>query len=93
MFAAAGRGEDTGTVAVHSRPLTAQYTKIEAFVYSHYPTWYPDYGCAWTLLYTQARRESRLHLPPNSMEFLVKLMVTPAPDWRVAMRVRFVRHV
>ena len=22
--------------------FTAQYTKIEPFVYSHYPTWYPD---------------------------------------------------
>ncbi len=43
--------------------LTAQYTKIEPFVYSHYPTWYPDYRLRVDTSYTQTARTS-LYLPP-----------------------------
>ncbi|SLM18486.1 hypothetical protein SPIRO4BDMA_50001 [uncultured spirochete] len=72
--------------------LTAQYTKIEPFVYSHYPTWYPDYRLRVDTSYTQDGENLGYYLPPNSDEFLVKFEVTPAPDWRVAMKYRFVRH-
>jgi hypothetical protein len=72
--------------------VTAQYTKIEPFVYSHYPTWYPDYRLRVDTSYTQDGENLGYYLPPNSDEFLLKFEVMPAPDWRVALKYRFVRH-
>jgi hypothetical protein len=72
--------------------FTAQYTKIEPFVYSHYPTWYPDYRLRVDTSYTQDGENLGYYLPPNSDEFLIKFEVTPVPDWRVALKYRFVRH-
>lgn len=72
--------------------FTAQYTKIEPFVYSHYPTWYPDYRLRVDTSYTQDGENLGYYLPPNSDEFLVKFEVTPAADWRVSLKYRFVRH-
>jgi len=72
--------------------LTAQYTKIEPFVYSHYATWYPDYRLRVDTSYTQDGENLGYYLPPNSDEFLVKLEMMPAPDWRVSLKYRFVRH-
>lgn len=72
--------------------LTAQYTKIEPFVYSHYPTWYPDYRLRVDTSYTQDGENLGYYLPPNSDEFLVKFEMTPKPDWRVGLKYRFVRH-
>ena len=72
--------------------LTAQYTKIEPFVYSHYPTWYPDYRLRVDTSYTQDGENLGYYLPPNSDEFLVNLEAMPAPGWRVGLKYRFVRH-
>jgi len=72
--------------------FTAQYTKIEPFVYSHYATWYPDYRMRVDTSYTQDGENLGYYLPPNSDEFLFKFEVTPAPDWRVSLKYRFVRH-
>jgi len=72
--------------------FTAQYTKIEPFVYSHYPTWYPDYRMRVDTSYTQDGENLGYYLPPNSDEFLFKFEVMPAPDWRVLLKYRFVRH-
>ena len=72
--------------------FTAQYTKIEPFVYSHYPTWYPDYRMRVDTSYTQDGENLGYYLPPNSDEFLFKFEVMPAPDWRVLLKYQFVRH-
>ncbi|HWP67902.1 MAG TPA: hypothetical protein VN437_01285, partial [Rectinemataceae bacterium] len=72
--------------------LTAQYTKIEPFVYSHYPTWYPDYRLRVDTSYTQDGENLGYYLPPNSDEFLVKLEAMPAPGWRASLQYSFVRH-
>ncbi|HPL72193.1 MAG TPA: hypothetical protein PLM50_09185, partial [Rectinema sp.] len=72
--------------------LTAQYSKIEPFVYSHYPTWYPDYRMQVDTSYTQDGENLGYYLPPNSDEFLVKLDMMPARDWRLSLKYSFVRH-
>ncbi len=72
--------------------LTAQYSKIEPFVYAHYPTWYPDYRLRVDTSYTQDDENLGYYLPPNSDEFLVKLDMMPAPDWRLSLKYSFVRH-
>ncbi len=72
--------------------LTAQYTKIEPFVYSHYATWYPDYRLRVDTSYTQDGENLGYYLPPNSDEFLVRLDMTPAPGWRLGLKYSFVRH-
>jgi len=72
--------------------LTAQYTKIEPFVYSHYPTWYPDYRLRVDASYTQDGENLGYYLPPNSDEFLLKIEAMPAPDWRASLQYSFVRH-
>lgn len=72
--------------------LTAQYTKIEPFVYTHYPTWYPDYRLRVDTSYTQDGENLGYYLPPNSDEFLVRLEAMPAPGWRAAAGYSFVRH-
>jgi len=72
--------------------LTAQYSKIEPFVYAHYPTWYPDYRLRVDTSYTQDDENLGYYLPPNSDEFLVKLDMMPAPDWRLSLKYSFIRH-
>lgn len=72
--------------------LTAQYTKIEPFVYSHYATWYPDYRLRVDTSYTHDGENLGYYLPPNSDEFLINLEAMPAPGWRVALKYRYVRH-
>ncbi|MCE5255455.1 MAG: hypothetical protein LLF89_01245 [Spirochaetaceae bacterium] len=72
--------------------LTLQYTKIEPFVYAHYPTWYPDYRLRVDTSYTQDGENLGYYLPPNSDEFLVKFEAMPAPEWRVSAKYSFVRH-
>lgn len=72
--------------------LTAQYTKIEPFVYSHYPTWYPDYRLKVDTSYTQDGENLGYYLPPNSDEFLLRLDAMPADGWRLGLKYAFVRH-
>lgn len=72
--------------------LTLQYTKIEPFVYAHYPTWYPDYRLRVDTSYTQDGENLGYYLPPNSDEFLVKFEAMPAPEWRISAKYAFVRH-
>ena len=72
--------------------LTFQYTKIEPFVYAHYPTWYPDYRLQVDTSYTQDGENLGYYLPPNSDEFLLKFETMPAPEWRVAAQYSLVRH-
>jgi len=72
--------------------LTAQYTKIEPFVYSHYPTWYPDYRMRVDTSYTQDGENLGYYLPPNSDEFLLRVEAMPAADWRASFQYSVVRH-
>jgi len=72
--------------------LTAQYTKIEPFVYAHYPTWYPDYRLRVDTSYTQDGENLGYYLKPNSDEFLLKFEAMPAPGLRTTLKYTFVRH-
>ncbi|MHB0896098.1 MAG: hypothetical protein ACYC1A_00945 [Spirochaetales bacterium] len=72
--------------------LTAQYSKIEPFVYAHYPTWYPDYRLRVDTSYTQDGENLGYYLPPNSDEFLLRLEAMPAAGWRASLQYSFVRH-
>lgn len=72
--------------------LTAQYTKIEPYVYAHYPTWYPDYRLRVDTSYTQDGENLGYYLPPNSDEFLLRLQAMPAPGWRASLSYSFIRH-
>jgi hypothetical protein len=72
--------------------LTAQYTKIEPYVYAHYPTWYPDYRLRVDTSYTQDGENLGYYLPPNSDELLVRLQAMPAPGWRASLSYSYIRH-
>lgn len=72
--------------------LTAQYTKIEPFVYAHYPTWYPDYRLRVDTSYTQDGENLGYYLQPNSDEFLIKFDAMPAPGLQTTLKYAFVRH-
>jgi len=72
--------------------LTAQYTKIEPYVYAHYPTWYPDYRLRVDTSYAQDGENLGYYLPPNSDEFLVRLQAMPAPGWRASLSYSYIRH-
>ncbi|MFZ2912963.1 MAG: hypothetical protein WAZ99_02090 [Rectinemataceae bacterium] len=72
--------------------LTAQYTKIEPFVYAHYPTWTAGSRLQVDTSYTHDGENLGYHLPPNSDEFLLRLDTLPAPGWRVSAEYSLVRH-
>ena len=72
--------------------LTAQYTKIEPYVYAHYPTWYPDYRLRVDTSYTNDGENLGYFLPPNSDEFLARLEAFLAPGWKALLQYSFVRH-
>jgi hypothetical protein len=72
--------------------MTAQYTKIEPYVYAHYPTWYPDYRLRVDTSYTQDGENLGYYLPPNSDEFLIRLQAMPAPGWRASLSYSYIRH-
>ncbi len=91
MFALQG-GAKVPVPGLPFSTLTFQYTKIEPFVYAHYPTWYPDYRIRVDTSYTQDGENLGYYLPPNSDEFLLKFETMPAPEWRVAAQYSFVRH-
>lgn len=71
---------------------SAQYTKIEPFVYSHYPTWYPDYRMKVDASWSHDGENLGYHLPPNSDEFLLQFDAMPAADFRFRLRYSLVRH-
>ncbi|MCX8013957.1 MAG: hypothetical protein N3A02_06670, partial [Rectinema sp.] len=91
MFALQG-GARLRLPAIPFGTLTAQYTKIEPFVYSHYPTWYPDYRMRVDTSYTQDGENLGYYLPPNSDEFLVKINAMPIDGLRIGISYAFVRH-
>jgi len=72
--------------------LTVQYTKIEPFTYTHYPTWYPDYRMQVDTAYTHDGENLAYPLWPNSDELLVKLTSVPIPSLRAGLEYRMIRH-
>jgi len=72
--------------------LTAQYTKIEPFVYTHPPTWNSDTRVRINSNYTNDGENLGYHLKPNSDELLFKLDTRLAADWRADVQYSFVRH-
>lgn len=72
--------------------FTAQYTKVEPFVYAHYPTWTPFSRLAIDNSYTHDGENLGYHIPPNSDELLVKLESVFAPGWRASFAYSMIRH-
>lgn len=94
MFALQG-GARVGLPASLGLPfgtLTAQYTKIEPFVYAHYPTWYADYRLRVDTSYTHDGENIGYRLPPNSDEFLIRVEGMPARGLRLTGEYSLIRH-
>jgi len=66
--------------------LTLQYTKIEPFVYAHYPEQNLD------MSYTNDNENLGFHLPPNSDEFLVQLQSLLDYNLFLTVNYRLIRH-
>jgi hypothetical protein len=66
--------------------LTLQYTKIEPFVYAHYPEQNLD------MSYTNDNENLGFHLPPNSDEFLVQLQDLIEYNLFLTLAYRLIRH-
>jgi hypothetical protein len=72
--------------------LTAQYTKIEPFVYGHYPTWTFDSRLRVNTNYTNDGENLGYHLSPNSDEILFRLEASPAPRLKLSLAYSLIRH-
>ncbi|MBN1834517.1 MAG: hypothetical protein JW820_01640 [Spirochaetales bacterium] len=72
--------------------LTLQYTKIEPFVYAHFPSWYPDYNIPVDTAYTHDGENLGYPIPPNSDEFLVRLWALPLSNLSLGLTYRLIRH-
>jgi hypothetical protein len=72
--------------------LTFQYTKIEPFVYAHFPSWYPDYRLQVETSYTNDGENLGYHIPPNSDEFLVRFWAMPLSSLSAGLTYQLIRH-
>jgi len=72
--------------------FTAQYTKIEPFVYTHPPTWNSDTRLQVNTNYTNDGENLGYHLKPNSDELLLRLDVRLGSGWAGSMEYSFIRH-
>jgi len=72
--------------------LSAQYTKIEPFVYAHYPVWVHDSRLRVEESYTHDGENLGYYLPPNSDEFLVRMDTQLGSGWRLSLGYRLIRH-
>jgi hypothetical protein len=72
--------------------LTAQYSKIEPFVYTHIPTWNSTTRLKVNINYTNDGENLGYYLPPNSDELLLRLDAMVAPGWRTSLQYSLVRH-
>jgi hypothetical protein len=69
-----------------------QYTRIEPYTYTHYLQTVPQYTQPIDTSYTNDAENIGYHLPPNSDEFLVRLLAYPAPGLGVTVQYQLVRH-
>lgn len=72
--------------------FTAQYTKIEPFVYTHPPTWNSDTRLQVNTNYTNDGENLGYHLKPNSDELLFRLDARLGSGWRASAEYSYVRH-
>ncbi|MBN2535264.1 MAG: hypothetical protein JXB88_20460 [Spirochaetales bacterium] len=73
--------------------FTFQYTKIEPFVYTHYPEeHYYSSSVPVDLSYTHDGENIGYHLPPNSDEFLVKIESRILPYLDISLQYQLIRH-
>ena len=69
-----------------------QYTKIEPYTYTHYPQTVPQYTTPIDINYTNDNENIGYHLPPNSDEFLVRLLSYPFPWLQATVQYQLIRH-
>lgn len=69
-----------------------QYTKLEPYVYTHYPQPYPFFNEPVNVSFTHDGENLGYPLPPNSDEFLVKLSASPRPDVSLTAKYLYIRH-
>lgn len=74
--------------------LTLQYTKIEPFVYAHYPEEYLPTMSAdiVDVSYTHDNENLGYYLPPNSDEFLIKIETLLFYNLFVGLKYQLIRH-
>lgn len=73
--------------------FTFQYTKIEPFVYTHYPEEnYSSSSVPVDLSYTHDGENLGSYLPPNSDEFLVKIESRVLPNLNLSLQYQLIRH-
>ena len=72
--------------------LTLQYTKVEPFVYSHYPQSYAGHGSLVDLSYTNDGENLGFYLPPNSDEIRIRIHSMPLGNLWAELDYRFIRH-
>jgi hypothetical protein len=73
--------------------ITLQYTKIEPFVYAHYPeSTIEPLGHPVDMSYTNDGENLGFHTPPNSDEILLKADTFAIPDFLVSFAYRLIRH-
>ena len=72
--------------------VSAQYTKIEPFVYAHYPVWTHDSRLRVDESYTHDGENLGYYLPPNSDELLLRVDTRFGSGWRLSLGYRLIRH-
>lgn len=71
---------------------TLQYTKIEPYMYTHYPQEYSFFTRPVDSSYTHDGENLGFHLPPNSDEFLLGFTTLPRPGLRLGLSYQLIRH-
>ncbi|MBN2441632.1 MAG: hypothetical protein JXJ04_09800 [Spirochaetales bacterium] len=73
--------------------ITLQYTKIEPFVYAHYPEEnYASFSAPVDVSYTNDGENLGSHLPPNSDEFFISIESGVYTNMRLTLQYRLIRH-
>jgi hypothetical protein len=69
-----------------------QYTKLEPFVYTHYPQPYDFYKTPININYTNDGTAMAYPLPPNSDEIKLNVTFLPTPEVGVDFNMSYIRH-
>jgi hypothetical protein len=72
--------------------LTAQYTRLEPFFYTHYPQDYLDIYTSMNTNYQNKGMNLGYQLQPNSDEILVSVTTLAIPTVKAQLDLRFMRH-
>lgn len=71
---------------------TLQYTKIEPYMYAHYPQEYSFFDRPVDSSYTHDGENLGFHLPPNSDEIFLGVTTLPRPGLRLGVSYQLIRH-